>query len=158
MKKIDEVFSKRDFTDILDIFIEEDVKFMIIGGVAIMLHGYVRLTEDLDLWVWANPENAAKIVKALIKFGAPMENISEEDFEKEEMIIQLGVKPIRIDVTTKIEGITFEEAYPNAQKIEIDGKLLPVISINDLIKNKKASGRKKDLIDVERLEKIQKAK
>ena len=145
---------EKDYRDILQIFIEEGVQFLLIGGYAVGAHGYVRATKDLDLWVMANPKNAQLIIKSLVRFGAPMSNISADDFSKEGIIFQIGVEPIRIDISTSIEGITFESAYPNAKIIVIDNLHIPIISIEDLITNKRASGRHKDLADVEALEEI----
>jgi predicted nucleotidyltransferase len=156
MKKQKDLTFAKDYLDILEIFLAENVQFMIIGGYAVGLWGHPRATKDLDLWIWANSENAVKVVKALKIFGAPMDDISEKDFEKEGIVFQIGVEPVRIDITTTIEGIHFEEAYPNMQNADINGMKVPLISIEDLIKNKKASGRLQDLADNERLEKIQK--
>jgi predicted nucleotidyltransferase len=154
MNAIKEMLAKRDYNDMLQIFNEEKVRFIVIGGMAAMLHGYVRATKDLDLWVLANQENSVRVINALRKFGAPMDDISEKDFEKEGVIFQIGVDPIRIDVTTTIEGIKFDEAYSNIEMVEIDGVNIPLISISDLIRNKKASGRMQDLADIAQLEKI----
>jgi Conserved Archaeal protein (DUF2204). len=145
---------KKDFSDVIKIFLEEQVRFLLVGGISINLYGYVRATKDMDLWIEANKENALKVFKALAKFGAPMQDISPQDFEKEGMIFQIGIDPIRIDIITTIAGVKFEEAIQNAKIMEIDGINIPTISIQDLIKNKKASGRHKDLADAEVLEKI----
>jgi len=147
---------EQDYKDILQIFIEEKVQFLLVGGYAVGAYGYVRATKDLDLWVLANYENAQLIIKSLARFGAPMGNISSDDFSKEGIIFQIGVEPIRVDISTSIEGVTFESAYPNATTVLIDELTIPIISIKDLIKNKKASGRHKDLADVEALEEIEK--
>jgi len=152
----DEPLLKKDFSDMIKIFLEEQVSFLLVGGISINLYGYVRATKDMDLWVEANKENALKVFKALAKFGAPMQGISVQDFEKEGMIFQIGIDPIRIDIITTITGVKFGEAIQNAKIMEIDGINIPTISIQDLIKNKKASGRHKDLADVEVLEKIMK--
>jgi hypothetical protein len=145
---------KKDFSDMIKIFLEEEVRFLLVGGISINLYGYVRATKDMDLWIEANKENALKVFKALAKFGAPMQDISVQDFEKEGMIFQIGIDPIRIDIITAITGVKFEEAIQNAKIMEIDDINIPTISIQDLIKNKKASGRHKDLADAEVLEKI----
>jgi len=145
---------KKDFIDMIKIFIEEQVQFLLVGGISINLYGYIRATKDLDLWVLASKENAPKIIKSLAKFGAPMQDISLQDFEKEGTIFQIGVEPIRIDVITKIAGIKFEEAIRNYNAMEIDGINIPTISLPDLIKNKKSTGRLRDLADAEVLEKI----
>jgi predicted nucleotidyltransferase len=153
-----ELFSKEDFKDMVRIFNEEGVQYILLGGMAVIIHGYARSTKDLDLWVWANPENAVRVMRALEKFGAPMHDISVKDFEKEGTIFQIGVRPIRIDIITATVGINFAEAYQNIEKINVDGVNIPLISIPDLIKNKKATGRLTDLNDVEHLEVILKRK
>jgi len=159
MKAVKQMLSsQKDFKDMISIFNEEEVEFMVIGGMAVMIHGYVRATKDLDLWVWANSENSIRVIKALEKFGAPMDSISAADFEQEGVIFQIGVEPIRIDIITAPAGIKFEEVYPNIQIVEIDGLKIPLISIPDLIKNKKATGRSQDLTDVKHLERILKLK
>ena len=145
---------QEDFKDMIKILIEENVKFMLIGGTAVILYGHVRATKDLDLWIYANPENAPLVIKALAKFGAPMYDISINDFEKEGTVFQIGTAPVRIDIVTKIDGLNFEESINNIKIMEFDGLQVPVISIQDLIKNKKASGRLQDLADVRVLEKI----
>jgi len=145
---------KQDYKDMIRIFLEEKVQFLLVGGIAVIFHGYVRMTKDIDLWILASKENAESVVKALAKFGAPMQDISTDDFEHEGTIFQIGIEPIRIDIITKIAGLNFEEANANARTIEIEDLKIPTISIQDLIKNKKASGRKQDLIDAEKLERI----
>jgi len=149
-----EMLLKEDFRDILSIFNEENVQYMLVGGLAAILHGYSRFTRDIDLFVWPNAENAVRIIKALEKFGAPMHDISAEDFEKEGTIFQIGFAPIRIDIITAIDGINFKEAYENIQIAEVDALKIPLISLLDLIRNKKAVGRGQDLVDVEHLEVI----
>jgi predicted nucleotidyltransferase len=158
MNLTQKMLAEKDFCDILLIFNEENVQYLVVGGFATILHGYTRVTKDIDLLVWPNKENAIRVIKALENFGAPMINISAEDFEKEGTVFQIGVAPIRIDIITQIVEINFEEAYQNAQIIEINGLKIPLISIPDLIRNKKAAGRGQDLVDVEHLEVILKKK
>jgi len=143
-----------DFKDMIKILLEEKVKFILVGGIAVILYGHVRGTKDLDLWVYANPQNAPLLIKALAKFGAPMQDIFASDFELEGTVFQIGTAPVRIDIITRIAGLNFEEAMHNVNIMEIDGLQVPVISIEDLIKNKKASGRFQDLADARVLEKI----
>jgi len=145
---------KTDYKDMIKILLEENVKFILVGGIAVILYGHVRGTKDLDLWVYANSQNAPLLIKALAKFGAPMQDISVNDFELEGTVFQIGTEPIRIDIITRIAGLNFEEAMNNVNMMEIDGLQVPVISIEDLIKNKKASGRFQDLSDAKVLEKI----
>ena len=143
-----------DFKDMFRVFNEEGVKYVLVGGIAVNIHGYSRYTQDLDLFILADLENSKRVIKALIKFGAPMNNISEKDFCREGTIFQMGVKPDRIDVLTEISGIKFDEVYKNAEDIKLHDFSCKIISIEDLIKNKLASGRNRDLDDVENLEEI----
>jgi predicted nucleotidyltransferase len=153
-RKKSAIILEQDYRDMISIFIEEKVQFLLVGGYAVGLHGHPRVTKDLDLWVYANFENAPLVVKALEKFGAPMQDISVRDFETEGTIFQIGVEPVRIDVITKVTGLKFEKAIQNAKMMKIEDLDIPTISLQDLIKNKKASGRHRDLDDVESLEKI----
>ena len=131
---------------------EEDVKFLLVGAYALAVHGFPRATKDIDFFVWATPENAANLMRALARFGAPMEGIAESDFSLEGVIFQIGNSPRRIDIITTIDGIKFDQAYSNKKIFAIEGLQIPVISLEDLIANKRASGRKQDLADVEKLE------
>jgi len=153
-KKTIDIVLEADYKDLINIFIEEKVQFLLIGGYAVGLHGHPRPTKDLDLWVYANAKNAPLVVKSLKKFGAPMQDISAEDFEKEGTVFQIGVAPVRIDVITRVTGVKFEDAIQNAKIMKIEELNIPTISLQDLITNKKASGRHRDLDDLASLEKI----
>jgi predicted nucleotidyltransferase len=153
-KAVDLKNLEADYKDMIVALLAERVQFLLVGGYAVGVHGYQRTTNDFDLWVWPNPENAARVIRALEKFGAPAFDISEEDFQKEGTVFQIGVAPVRIDVLTSIAEVRFEEAYRNAKIAAVDGIEFPVISLQDLIRNKKAAGRGKDLVDVEHLEVI----
>jgi hypothetical protein len=118
------------------------------------LHGYPRSTKDIDFWVLASQENSVRLKTALESFGAPMHSFSINDFEKKGTIFQIGAAPIRIDIITEIAGVDFEDDYQKKKTMDIDGLNVPVISITDLIKNKKTTGRKRDLNDAEHLEAI----
>ena len=141
-----------DYKEMLQCLSEEDVKFLLVGAYALAVHGFPRATKDIDFFVWATPENAANLMRALAKFGAPMKGISESDFSLEGVIFQIGNSPRRIDIITTIDGIKFDQAYSNKKIFTIEDLQIPVISLEDLIANKRASGRKQDLADVERLE------
>jgi predicted nucleotidyltransferase len=141
-----------DYKEMLQCLSEENVKFLLVGAYALAVHGFPRATKDIDFFVWATPENAAGLIRALARFGAPMEGISESDFSSEGAIFQIGNSPRRIDIITTIDGIKFEGAYANRKLFSIEGLQIPVISLEDLIANKRASGRKQDLADVEKLE------
>jgi hypothetical protein len=136
----------------LQCLLEEKAEFLLIGAYALAAYGFPRATKDLDLWIHASKTNAAKIFRALEKFGAPLDQISIEDFQKEGTVLQIGIAPVRIDINTNIDGVRFEEAHPSRVELAIDGLTVPIISRDDLIKNKKASGRPQDLVDVQYLE------
>ena len=125
---------------------------MIGGGYAVGIHGHPHYTGDLDIWLLPDPENATKILKAIKDFGFGSLDIKATDLTKEDSIIQLGYPPLRIDLLTSIDGVQFDECYPNKKEIEIDGLPVHFIGYADLIKNKKASSRHQDLGDIENLE------
>jgi hypothetical protein len=136
--------------------LEEQVDFIIVGAYALGAHGYPRATGDIDIWVKPNEANSRKLYKALMRFGAPLEQIKTDDFSIEGIIFQIGVIPRRIDIITKIDGVTYEEADVDKITIDIESLKIPVISLDNLIKNKSATGRKKDELDVKALRKKRK--
>ena len=140
------------YKDILSILSEKKVKFLLVGAYAMAAHGYPRSTMDIDLFVMPDPENALLVLQALEDFGAPIGELTAKDLQQEDLIFQIGVVPCRIDIITSIDGITFEDAYAHSEIIDIEGIPIRVLSKPDLIVNKKASGRMKDLADVEMLE------
>jgi predicted nucleotidyltransferase len=143
-----------DYKDILLKLSDRKVKFLLVGAYAMAVHGYPRSTMDIDLWVKPDPENATLVLKALDDFGAPIGDLNAEDLQKEEIVFQIGVAPCRIDILTSVDGLKFEEAFSNSKKIEIEGIPIQILSIPDLIKNKRSTGRTKDLADAQDLEKI----
>ena len=143
-----------DYSDMLRALSEEGVKFILVGGYAFAAHGYPRTTLDIDFWVFASSENASAVIRALEKFGAPLTDVSAADFEKAGTIFQIGVEPRRIDIITEIDGVTFEDAYARALIKTWEGVTIRVLSLQDLLANKRASGRLKDLADVQLLERL----
>jgi predicted nucleotidyltransferase len=141
----------KDYKEMLQCLLEEKVKFLLVGAYAVAVHGYPRATKDIDFFVWATPENASSLMKALVKFGAPLDKISESDFSSKGIVFQIGNSPRRIDIITSASGVDFEQAYANKQIVFLEGLEVPVISLQDLIVNKRASGRTQDLADVEKL-------
>jgi predicted nucleotidyltransferase len=137
----------------LQLLSEEQVDFIIVGAYALGAHGYPRATGDIDIWVKPNNTNSRKLYKALARFGAPLEQIAIDDFSMEGIIFQIGVIPRRIDIITKIDGVTYEEANEDKIAVEVEGLMLPVISLDKLIKNKMATGREKDELDIKTLRK-----
>jgi predicted nucleotidyltransferase len=144
----------KDYKEMLQCLLGENVRFLLVGAYAVAVHGFPRATKDIDFFVWATPENAANLMRALTKFGAPLHDISEADLSSEGIIFQIGNSPRRIDIITNISGVKFEQAYANKATISIEGIDVPVISLEDLIANKRASARTQDLADVEKLESI----
>jgi hypothetical protein len=125
----------------------------VVGAHALSIHGVPRATVDLDVWTEPTPENANRVWRALAAFGAPLEtlDIAESDFTLPDIVAQLGLPPNRIDILTGLSGVTFAEAWPDRVEAEIDGIRVPFLGRDALIKNKRASGRKRDLGDIEAL-------
>jgi predicted nucleotidyltransferase len=142
-----------DYKEMLQLLLEEQVDFIIVGAYALGAHGYPRATGDIDIWVKPNNTNSRKLYKALARFGAPLEQIEIDDFSMEGIIFQIGLIPRRIDIITKIDGVTYEEADEDKITVEVEGLMLPVISLEKLIKNKMATGREKDELDIKTLKK-----
>ena len=134
---------------------DEGVDFIIVGAYALAAHGFPRATGDIDIWVRNSFENAQKVMRALMRFGAPISCFSEEDFTAPDVIVQLGVEPCRIDLMTGIDGVEFDEAWQNKIIITIDDLEIDILSKEDLLRNKLAAGRDKDQGDIVWLEKNQ---
>lgn len=115
------------------------------------VHGYPRATGDIDIWVEASSENSEKIHQSLSEFGAPLSEVTKTTFCEEGIVFQIGVAPRRIDIITKIDGVDFNKAYSDKQKMEIEGIKIPFLSKEDLIKNKESTGREKDKLDAKYL-------
>ncbi len=145
-----------DFRDMLVALADERADFLLIGGWAMAVHGRPRATEDLDVLVRATPANARKILAALAAFGAPVgpHHVDETTFSVEGPAYRIGIKPLCIEVLTKVSGVSFDEAASNAVLTNIDGRTIPVIGRDALLQNKRAAGRHKDLDDAEWLERV----
>jgi hypothetical protein len=143
-----------DFRDILSAFIDQRVEFLVVGGYAMAAHRLPRATKDLDLWVEASAENAARVLQALDAFGAPRHDLTAADLETEGTIYQVGVPPNRVDVITRVDGVRFADAWPDRAEIAIDGIMIPVIGRRHLIANKRTVGRPQDLVDADLLESL----
>lgn len=127
------------------------MRYLIFGGYAVALHGYPRYTIDLDIWIELNPDNAAKMIKALDQFGFSSLGLRVEDFLEPDQIIQLGYPPNRIDLITSMPGVDFECCFTSRIKVIIDDLLINFIDLENLKKNKRAVGRLQDLADLENL-------
>lgn len=141
-----------DFKDMLSAFTDADVEYLIVGAYALAAHGVPRATGDLDLWIRRSEENARRTMRALRAFGAPTLDLTEEDLMKPDLVFQIGVEPRRIDILTSIDGVDFDQAWQHHIVARIDDVDVPVIGPQELIKNKRAVGRTKDLADIEQLE------
>jgi hypothetical protein len=141
-----------DYKDILQAFVAEKVKFLLVGAYALAAHGYLRATVDIDLWVMPSPENAEAVLRALRRFGAALHDLTEQDLQSDGIIFQIGVAPRRIDIITTASGLGFQEAFDRSLSVNIDGIDVRVPSLDDLTRNKMATGRTKDLADAEALD------
>jgi hypothetical protein len=143
-----------DYRDMLHALSDEKVKFLLVGAYALAAYGYPRATMDIDIWVMPSPQNADAVLRALRRFGAPLHNLTKEDLQVDGTVFQIGVAPRRIDIVTALSGLKFEETYQNSISVNIEGIEVHIPSIDDLICNKIASGRTKDLADAEALESL----
>lgn len=140
----------RDFVDILNDFSAANVEFVVVGAHAMALHGVPRATGDLDLFVRPSSENAGRVLSALQAFGAPLaaHGVTQGDFETPDTVYQIGLPPRRIDIMTSISGVDFDEAWESREQVDIDGTQVPFLGRDALIRNKRSSGRDKDLVDL----------
>ena len=142
----------RDFAEMLAALSAAGAEFLIVGAHALAAHGTPRATGDLDIWVRPTPENAERVMKALRAFGAPLFDLTVEDLATEGIVFQMGLPPARIDILTAISGVTFAEAWPTRITLETSGTALAFIGRTELIQNKRAAARPKDLVDADILE------
>ena len=140
-----------DFSDLLRLLAEHQVKFLVVGGYAVIRYTEPRYTKDLDLWIEPTAENAERCFRALAAFGAPLVGLGPLDFTQQGYIYQMGVPPTRVDVLMSLQSLSFAEAYDRRVAIELDGLTIPILSKADLIASKLAAGRPQDLLDVESL-------
>jgi hypothetical protein len=140
-----------DFSDLLRVFNANRVKYLVIGGYAVIRYTEPRYTKDLDLWVSADAENARSVYAALKEFGAPLTGLTEQDFAEEGYFYQMGVPPLRVDVLMGIPGVVFSDAWERREETDFGGLRIPFISRRDLIAAKRASGRPQDLLDAQSL-------
>lgn len=140
-----------DFRSPLSTFNDHKVRYLVVGGYAVMKYSEPRYTKDLDVWAEATPANARTVFAALREFGAPLTGITETDFAREGCIYQMGRPPVRVDVMTSIDGVQFADAWTKRLESDFGGTPANVISRADLIANKQVTGRPQDRIDVESL-------
>ena len=142
----------QDYKEMLSLLLANNVEFLLVGAYAMAAHGFPRATADIDIFVKPSPENAFILFETLEKFGTPLGNISAEEFSYPGIILQIGIAPRRIDIITKIDGLTYDEASKGLEIVEIEALSIPVISKQNLIINKLASGREMDKVDAKNLQ------
>ena len=143
-----------DFIEFIECCVRRDVQFLIVGGYAVAAHGHPRATKDLDVWVLIDPTNADHLIKALEDFGMGSVGLTADDFLEPEIVVQLGYPPIRIDLLTSVSGVAFEDCWANRVTVDVGGIEAGFISADDLITNKRATGRPQDLVDADTLEQL----
>lgn len=141
----------RDFAEMLDALSAAGADYLIVGAYALAAHGHPRATGDLDIWIRATPGNAARTWKALVSFGAPLGELKLDDLSSPGTVFQIGIVPTRIDLLTELTGLDFDGAWERKESFEVAGRALPFLSRQDLIRNKSAVGRPRDLADIDDL-------
>ncbi len=140
-----------DFKEFLKLLKEYDVRYLLIGGYAVGYHGYPRTTDDLDIWIAVHPDNANRLVAVMKSFGLEDPNLTPDLFLQKPKIIRMGFPPMRLDIATEISGVDFEDCYQARIVDQVDGVEVNLIDLDNLKKNKRASGRTKDIADLEKL-------
>lgn len=142
-----------DYHDILVALLAEEARFLVVGAYALAVHGYPRATIDIDIWIEPKPDNVERVWRALAAFGAPLSDlkIRREDLLRADVVAQFGLAPNRIDILTGVSGLTFQDAWPNRVEEMLEDVRVPVLGLADLLANKRASGRDKDIADVKGL-------
>jgi hypothetical protein len=141
----------QDFKEFIELLNNNDVRYLVVGGYAVALHGHPRYTKDIDIWIELTPENADRVVQALEQFGFGSLGLKPADFLEPSQVIQLGYPPRRIDLLTSLKGVDFNDCYQDRTTIVIEGMNIDFINLANLKKNKQATGRHQDLADLENL-------
>ena len=143
-----------DFLDLLAALVDSRARFLVVGAHALAVHGVPRATGDLDVWIDPDADNASRVWRALLAFGAPVEavGLSQSDLEAPDRVVQIGLPPRRIDLMTDISGVSFEDAWSARVVHRVEALDVPFIGKDELISNKRAAGRTKDLADIEELD------
>ena len=142
-----------DFKEFLKLLRAHDVEYLLVGGYAVGCHGYPRATNDLDIWIAISPTNAKRVVKVLQEFGFGVTELSTDLFLKPDQIIRMGIEPVRIELMTSASGVEFDDCYQERLETTLDNVPVNLINLRHLRMNKEASGRLKDLADLENLPK-----
>ncbi len=144
----------QDFLDLIIALLAANARFMVVGGYAVAAHGHPRATKDIDIFVDATAENAPRVMTALRSFGAPLFGLTMEELSSPGTGLMMGTPPRRIDILTQISGVEFDEAWAGRIQCDFNGVTCPVIGLQELFRNKRASARKQDLADVEHLKRL----
>ncbi|MBA2662264.1 MAG: hypothetical protein H0U74_08200 [Bradymonadaceae bacterium] len=143
-----------DFQDLLRELCDVEARFLIVGAYALAAHGKPRATGDIDVWVDPTPENAQRVYAALQAFGAPLHELSIADLQTPNIVFQMGLPPRRIDILTQISGVDFGDAWPNRIMVAFGQVTVPVLGAEDFIRNKRETGRPKDIVDADDLREL----
>ncbi len=141
----------KDFKEFLQLLNSKEIEYLVIGGYAVGYHGYPRATGDMDIWIALNEKNALKMVEALKAFGFNLPELQMELFLKEKKVVRMGVPPMRLEILTSIDGVSFETCFKRRVIADIGDFKVNFISKADLLVNKRSSGRPQDLVDFEKL-------
>ena len=142
----------RDFKEFLQLLNSKKIEYLVIGGYAVGYHGYPRATGDMDIWIAINEQNAMKMVEALEEFGFDPPELQKELFLKDQKVIRMGVPPMRLEILTSIDGVNFKTCFNNRVIADFGDFKVNFISRDDLLINKRASGRPQDLVDFDKLQ------
>jgi predicted nucleotidyltransferase len=141
----------KDFRELLSIFAAHEVQYLIVGGYAVAYYGYVRATNDLEIWISTDGANAEKVVRSLIEFGFSEQDLDVETFTRNDQVIRMGMPPFRIELLTSVSGLDFSSVYSHRVAVNIEGLSVSFIDLENLKINKRTAGRHKDLDDLENL-------
>ncbi len=147
------MLTNADFKELLNLFEKNKVRYLVVGGYAVMKYSEPRFTKDLDILIATDPENANAVYAALKDFGAPLVNLTADDFTQRGYFYQMGRPPLRVDIMMSIPGIRFEDAWKNREMVVLDNLKISFISRSDLIRSKETSARPQDKIDADNLKK-----
>lgn len=145
-----------DYEDLFKVLNAHGIKYLVAGAQAVIYYTEPRYTKDLDVWVIPELNNSHHILKALGDFGAPLKGLSADEFKNRQLIIQIGVAPVRIDILLDIDGVDFKRAWKNRKRAHYGNTPINVMGVADLIRAKKAAGRPQDVIDLEKLVRVKK--
>ncbi len=145
-----------DYKDLLKSLNAAGVRYLIVGGYAVMIYTEPSYTKDLDIWIDRGQENAGALFRVLAEFGAPLKGIKPDDFTEPEIFYQMGVEPVRVDVLTSIPGVQFADAWERRVAVDFDGETVFIIGRDDLMRSKDLTGRKRDTLHSQRLRKKKK--